>query len=235
MTGFPSNYFISAFVLVSPTTFLVSARSHYHSPNSGGVWASHDAGGTWTKTLSRPVYDLVREPSSGAVLAALPWVGDAQSIYLSRSGGTSEDWMPAAQGISWDGRTPFYPTFALSGDGQRLFVGALTVNPAKLSDTASAIYHVAVADFLTEDGGSAGSSAVWNRVEGDPTLGHLDQDGMPKDRMALLVHPHNSSILFVAGNAGSLAWRVDWQGAQWTKAFGMDTADASTPHVDCRR
>ena len=52
--------------------------------------------------------------------------------------------------------------------------------------------------------------------------------------MALLVHPHNDSMLFVAGNAGALTWRVDWQTGTWTESFGKDTADDSEPHGDCR-
>ena len=55
-----------------------------------------------------------------------------------------------ASGVSWFGRTPFYPTLALSPSGARLFVGALTVNPSILSDTASAIYHASTAELLGE-------------------------------------------------------------------------------------
>lgn len=197
MTGFPANYFVTAFVLVSKTTFLVAARAHFHNKNDGGIWASHDAGATWKRTFKKPVYDLVRT-SSGAVLAALPWVADEESIYLSQSGGTTAGgWEPAAHGISWDGRTPFYPTFTLSGD-KRLFIGALTVNPGKLSDTASAIYHIDISSLLQQNSGKDGA-ADWVRVEGDPTGDHLDRDGMPKDRMALLVNPQDPSMLFVAG------------------------------------
>ena len=231
MTSFPKSYYVTAFVMVSHSTFLVSARAHFKNRDDGGVWISRDGAETWTRTFSKPVYDLVQEPKTGAVLAALPWVGDGESVYVSRGGGLSgADWEPAAAGISWDGRTPFYPTFAMGRD--RLFIGALTVNPAVLSDTASAIYHIATA---TLGAGAGGGDAAWVRLEGDPTGGHLDRDGMPKDRMALLAHPDDDSLLFVAGNAASLAWRVDWERGNWTEAFGLDTADGSTPHVDCRR
>ena len=233
MSAFPSQYYVTAFVLTSSSSFLVAARAHYLDRDDGGVWATTDGGATFTRTFSRPVYDLVREPASGAVLAALPWVADSDSVFRSATGGLAADWVAAASGITWDGegRTPFYPTFALSASGERLFLGALTVNPSMLSDTASAIFHARVSDL----GGSLGGGGAWTRVEGDPTRGHLDQDGMPKDRMALLVSPLDESMLFVAGNAGSVAWRVDWRKGEWTNAYGEDTADGSTPHVDCRR
>ena len=112
MTAFPAQYYISAIVLTSATSFVVSARAHFHARDDGGVWCSSDGGATWTRTLSRPVYDLVREPKTGTLLAALPWTSDAESVQLSASGGTKADWVNAAFGISWDGRTPFYPTFA---------------------------------------------------------------------------------------------------------------------------
>ena len=53
---------------------------------------------------------------------------------------------------------------------------------------------------------------------------------MPKDRMALLVNPSDDSTLFVAGNAGALAWRVAWKTGTWTEAHGKDTSDDSAPH-----
>ena len=229
MTSFPSNYYVTAFVLTSDSSFLVAARAHLRARDNGGVWATSDGGMTWAQTFDKPVYDLVREPTSGAVLAALPWIDDRASIQISPSGGLQADWTPAATGVSWGGRTPYYPTFALAPSGKRLFVGALTVNPSVLSDTGSAIYHTDVADLL------GGGGVSWRRVEGDPTGGHLDRDGMPKDRMALLVPPHDESLLFVAGNAASLAWRVTWSTGEWVEAFGKDTSDGSVPHVDCRR
>ena len=231
MTHFPPNYFVAAFVLTSESSFLAAARAHLTSRDDGGVWKTSDGGATWTRTFYKPVYDLVREPKGGAVLAALPWVGDFESVQLSKSGGQTDDWTPAAKGISWDGRTPFYPTFAISPSGGKLFVGSLTVNPSILSDTGSAVYHVSVPALLKGEA----SGYTWSRVEGDPTGGHLDRDGMPKDRMALLVHPGNESLLYVAGNAESLAWRVEWSKGTWSEAFGLDTSDGSTPHVDCRR
>ena len=270
LAAFPINYYVSAVLVISPTELRVSARSHLRARDDGGVWASSDAGKSWTRTLSRPVYDLAREPTSGTLFAALPWarrrallqicssakstdglptcqvnlsksatfpiwqVDDEDSVYMSRSGGARDDWVAAAAGIDWGGRTPFYPTFALGS--ATLFVGALTVNPAVLSDTDSSVFHIPISSLLSgaarSGGEGLGGGGRWARVANAP---RLDVDGMPKDRMALLVHPRNESMLFVAGNAKALAWRVDWAQGRWVEEFGADTSDGSAPHVDCRR
>lgn len=58
--------------------------------------------------------------------------------------------------------------------------------------------------------------------------------------MALLVGPKVSNngdkdeILFVAGNADALTWRVRWRDGVWIKSGASDTADRSYPHADCR-
>ena len=115
-----------------------------------------------------------------------------------------------------------------------VFVGALTVNPSNLSDTASALFVRDLAELrrraphpAADDDADAG----WRPVANAP---RLDEDGMPKDRMALLVPPADDDTLFVAGNAGALAWRVAWRSGTWTEAYGKDTADGSAPHGDCR-
>ena len=55
-----------------------------------------------------------------------------------------------------------------------------------------------------------------------------------RDQSLLIVD--NETMLFVAGNAGSVVWRVSWSDGRWTEIYGTDdTADGSMPHVDCRR
>lgn len=241
MTEFEDSTYVSAIVVHSASSFVVSVRSHFRSRDYGGVWVTTDGGAEWTRTLDRPVYDLAFEPSSGALLAALPWISDDVSVMVSLSGGAADDWQPSALGISWDGRVPFYPTFAMGPT--TVFLGALTVNPSLLSDTASALYHRPIADLLAAARATTGSASVaggvvpeprgWQRVAGAPA--RLDLDGMPKDRMALLVHPNDESILFVAGNAAALVWRVSWRAGAWVASGATDTADGSAPHSDCRR
>lgn len=256
MSSFPINYYITAIVIQTPMTFHVAARANFYDKSDGGVWHTVNGGESWTRTLGRPVYDLVLDRSSGRLLAALPWTSDSASVLVSSTvdsaAGVSSSsglttgsaspsrfvpysnisWEPFAEGISWDGRTPFYPTLALGAS--TVFVGALTVSPRKLSDTASAVFARSLSDLRTSWKIEVGARGSWSRVEGAPA--RLDLDGMPKDRMALLVHPHNDSMLFVAGNAEALVWRVDWQAGLWVESSGAsDTVDGSSPHADCRR
>ena len=194
MTTFPSNLFITAIVLLDNSTFLVSARASFHDRDAGGVWWTGDGGATWTRTLNKPVYDLVAVPAGRAdsddiVLAAVPWTTASASVLVSHTGGAdASGWSTFAEGLTWDARTPFYPTFAVGQDF--LFVGALTVNPAKLSDTASCLYSRPLADLrrsseaarraangLPVRGYEAGA---WLRLPNEPY--RLDRDGMPKDR-----------------------------------------------------
>ena len=225
-----ANFYISSLVVISQSTFLVGARSslyNQHSASTGGVWRSTDGGETWAKVFSKPVFDLrYRAPH---LLVAVPWAPDAESLYLSSDGGTTAaSFLPWSTGLSWAGaaaRKAFYPNLAL-GDGV-VFVGALTVNPVNLSDTSSAIF---VRD-LSELDPTASSPTGWRVVANSP---RLDQDAMPKDRMALLVNPDDEDMLFVAGNAGALSWRVDWKAGEWTSTAYADTSDRSAPHPDCR-
>jgi hypothetical protein len=61
----------------------------------------------------------------------------------------------------------------------------------------------------------------------------LDEDGMPKDRAGVMADPVHPDILYVAGNAGAVAWRVDIFRGRWDAMYGNDSADGSCPHCDC--
>ena len=69
MTSFPPNYYVTAIAIRSPSRFVVSARAEFHDRDDGGVWATDDGGKSFTRTLDVPVYDLLLEPTSGALLA----------------------------------------------------------------------------------------------------------------------------------------------------------------------
>ena len=217
MTNFPKGYFVTAFVLVSEKQYFAAARAKFDDRDDGGVWATGDAGKTWQRVFGRPVYDLVL--AGGALVAAVPWTSDANSAVASRDGGKT--WHPFADGVDWDGRAPFYPTFAVSDD--TLFLGALTVNPQKFSDTASRVFSRPLSDL--QNGGGA-----WSLIAGQPD--RLDVDGMPKDRMALLAL--DDDTLYVAGNADALVWRVQWKKGEWTEAHSKDTEDGSLPRAAVR-
>lgn len=79
----------------------------------------------------------------------------------------------------------------------------------------------------------------------------MDEDGMPKDRMAILADPTVRDLMYVAGNAGALAWRVNTtqalavgsndtataalRASAWVKMWDKgDVLDGSLPHGDCR-
>ena len=227
MTTFPANYYVSSLIVIDPSTFLVAARSNYYNKTAGGVWKSKDGGKTWVQVLTHPVFELrYKQPH---VFAAVPWADDPlESLFID----SGEGFTPWAQGLTWGGRKPFYPTFAL---GEKVvFVGALTVDPKNLSNTSSSLYVRDLSELPTTRGTDAapgGGAGGWKPVANAPKL---DEDGMPKDRMALLVNPKDDNMLFVAGNAGALAWRVAWRTGVWTEAFGKDTKDNTSPHGDCR-
>ena len=82
---------------------------------------------------------------------------------------------------------------ALSLTAQMAFVGALTVkrvpgDERMQTDTSGAIFYRNLSD----------ASATWVAVPNTP---RLDNDCMPKDRMALLADPDEPEFLYVAGNA----------------------------------
>ena len=224
MTAFPANTYVSSLVVVDASTLIVGVRSSlYDQTTGGGVYRSTDGGATWAQVLDKPVFDLrYRAPH---LLAAVPWVDGESSAYLSSDGGST--FAPWSTGLSWGGRTPYYPNFAL-GQGV-VFLGSLTVDPKNLSNTSSGLFVRALSELTPPS--RLAPHAGWQPVANAP---RLDEDGMPKDRMALLVNPTDDEMLFVAGNAGALAWRVAWKSGEWTESFGKDTSDRSTPHGDCR-
>eukprot|EP00966_Prymnesium_polylepis_P273554 6319176-Prymnesium_polylepis.2 len=133
------------------------------------------------------------------MLAAVPWQepSAAGAVYASSDAG--DTFAPWSTGLSWGGRVPFYPTIALGAS--HVFVGALTVRPTNLSDTASGLFVRPLSELHSP---TADAAAGWAPVANTP---RLDRDGMPKDRMALLVNPDDEATLFVAGNADALVWR----------------------------
>lgn len=235
MTLFPVNYFVTAFVVHSASSWVVSARSHFYDNDDGGVWFTTSGGKRWKRTFHLPVFDLAFHSSSGALFAAVPWSQPDSTIWASPSGGTKDyDFIPVNSALSWGGgRLPFYLQFAIGKSN--LFIGGLTVLPKNLSNTSSAVSHRPISDLVAAmKNGTDEGFGNWTTLRGGPD--RLDLDGMPKDRMALLVHPANEDMLFVAGNADALVYRSLWKNNSWTTSSGKpDTTDGSEPHGDCRR
>ena len=231
MTSFPANYYISATVVVSPSEFYIGARSNTYDRHAGGVWQTKDGGVSFTRIFDQPVFDLRRDTASGVLLAAVPMADKAEaSIWICKSVATlPNEWEDWGSGLDWGGRLSFYPTLAL-GKGVA-YLGSLTVSASNMSDTSSGLYTRSLSDLLTMSA-NGGQGGAWTAVKGAP---RLDRDAMPKDRMALLVHPDDDNNLFVAGNADALVWRVDVSKGTWVVASGKaDTSDGSEPHSDCR-
>jgi hypothetical protein len=115
-------------------------------------------------------------------------------------------------------------------DASAVVVAGLTVSTANASLTDSALFVRDLSGSSTNaTGGSAGGA--WRKL---PQPMSMDEDSMPKDRMALLADPDNPTRVYVAGNAGALAWRVDIATGKWEKLWDADTSDGSAPHGDCR-
>ena len=253
LSSFPPNYYVSSIALLRGGAMLVGARSHFFNASDGGVWRSEDGGESFTRVLSQPVFNLLADTSSpSTVLAALPFPQPAEAaVLLSTDGGRT--YAPLGAGIEFaQGHAPFYPTLALGGGS--LYYGALTVSAADAVDTNSVVYRRPWPPSRDNDERAGGS---WVAIPGGPDpAGHgLDDDAMPKDRMALLPHPHDASTLFVAGNGDKIAYRVNISGggggsgdgdgggggrsrspltAQWTSMVGSDAGNGAAPHCDCR-
>eukprot|EP00939_MAST-03C_sp_MAST-3C-sp1_P005173 g5173.t1 len=212
-TRFPVNFYVSSIVVFDEDHFLISARSHVTNATNGGVWVTKDRGATFERTFEQPVFDMKLDPASGRVFLACPWQGASAAAFVSDETNKYDRWLRWSSGITWSGnREAFYPTLAVGKEN--LFIGALTVNPKNLSDTGSDVFQ---RSLPTRGVNEIADVTEWNRVANAP---RLDNDGMPKDRMALLVGPDDDTddnggvadkILFVAGNADALTWRVEWR------------------------
>ena len=81
---------------------------------------------------------------------------------------------------------------------------------------------------LSELDPTATPQAGWRAIANSP---RLDEDAMPKDRIALLVSPDDEGLLFVAGNAGALSWRVDWRVCREGSNPGLQRSGPRLLHV----
>ena len=138
MTPFPANYYVSAVIVLSPTSHLIGARSQLFNRTDGGVWLFTN--NQYAKVFETPVFDLRLEPSSRCVLAAIPWGADSEAAYAACDGSFTS-WQPFAQGIDWgEERKPFYPTLAIGAEVQnrpsnarRVFIPLITPPPLAIS------------------------------------------------------------------------------------------------------
>jgi hypothetical protein len=218
------------------TRIIVAARSNFYDRNLGGVWISDDMGVTFRRTLEKPVFDLA-DAGGGEVWAAV--VMTAQALVRSVDGGLT--WTDASAGVTehFTTRLPFYSQLAVSNPNigaTMIYMATYAVNPANNTDIDSYVFQRPL-NALQEP---------WQLIPGQRLVPSLDQDHMPKDRVAIIADPNIAGIIYIAGNAASgpapcdgdscvLVFRVDTAKAEWTFMSGHDdTVDNSQPHPDCR-
>jgi len=236
--SFPENYYVTDILEINSQTILVAAQSHLWDRTDGGIWRTNDGGKTFhqvscipTFTLTPNVNDSHLWDTSGAITPVvnnrrnasanliLATHGHSSNVTasLSTDGGKTFLNLP----LAWTkGAVPFYTCATTLMNGE-LVIGGLTRLPGGLpNNTDSEIF------VFQERVGE------WRKLK-QPT--RMDEDSMPKDRMALLGDPEYGDLLYVAGNAGALAWRVNVTTDSWTKLWDApDVIDGSIPHGDCR-
>jgi hypothetical protein len=230
LPGFPEGYGVSDIVSFQSNagqTLLVSSRGSFFTGDGGGIWLSLN-GSALKQVFFEPVFDLLvvdtaSHSSNPAVYAALPLT--SHSVYVSTD--SCVTWRDAsASPLPWSfGNLPFYLSMDVtSGAHPYLVVVGLTVAADNASSTFSDLFYADVT--------SSSSNLNFKMVANQPLS--LDEDGMPKDRAAIMADPQHPDILYVAGNAGAVAWRVDILRGRWDEMYGNDTSDGSCPHCDCR-
>lgn len=242
LPGFPPNYYVTAILETEQGSLVVSSQSHLWNATDGGIWHGSPptvgvavgatgagvSGGSWdwTRVSTRPTFTLLQLPMNegvpGGLLATharLPQ--HTVSISLDH-GSTWTDLAGAGGPMGWkDGAVPFYTCAAVVGES--LVVAGLTNQRDNVSATDSAFF-VRPLPVRAGDG--------WTPLA-QPTA--MDEDAMPKDRMAVLGDPAAQGLMYVAGNAGALAWRVNISAGVWTKMWDTpDVLDGSEAHGDCR-
>jgi len=230
LPGFPEGYGVSDIVSFrsdSGRALLISSRGSFFTGDGGGIWASLNES-SLKQVFFEPVFDLLAvntgpHTTQPAVYAALPLT--ANSIFVSTD--LFATWHQAsASPLPWSfGNLPFYLAMDVTAGAQPLLVVlGLTVAASNVSATFSDMFY---ADLSTFSG-----NLDFKTVKNQPLS--LDEDGMPKDRAAVMADPERADIVYVAGNAGAVAWRVDVTQGRWDIMYGNDTRDGSCPHCDCR-
>ena len=219
---FPPNYYITSIYETEPGVILIAAQSHLWDRNDGGIWRLDitKEKNAINKVLGRPTFTLTALENSqneGKILIATHARSTTKSVSITTDGGVS--WNDFGQ-LDWGQNLyPFYTCAAEMKNGD-LVVAGLTADASNVSSTNSKF-------FIKK-----ASSKTWQTF---PQIESMDQDAMPKDRMAIMADPQVPDLMYVAGNAGALAWRVNVTTSTWTKMWDKDDVpDGSLPHGDCR-
>jgi len=237
--GFPIFQSVSAIVEMPTGELLVGVRGPFVGPqNDGGVYRASSYlkvqdSTDWQRTLSGvAISSVVLDPVSSTLFASTVATSTAANVVI-----TSQD-----RGLTWVNLSanaqlqlsgaplfvPFYSTLTIV-PGQTLFLLVLLapsiwLDLGGLGGGNGQVFYLNLSN----------ATASWQVVGGQPAFANpqnpnmdcvydckttdrccwtLDQDYSAKDYAAIMVDPRNSSILYVAANAGFLAYRVDWRRA----------------------
>jgi hypothetical protein len=135
--------------------------------------------------------------------------------------------------LPWDtGAVPFYTCSAQLASGKVVIAGLTRLGSNRGDNTSSQIFVLDGHPNKNNHTMDTSTTLKWFELQQPRSM---DDDGMPKDRMALLADPVYGDLLYVAGNGGALAWRVNVTTGIWTKMWDEpDVVDGSVPHGDCR-
>jgi hypothetical protein len=219
MTSFPINYYVTD-IIETDGGLLVSAQSNLFDKNDGGLWLRSSPSAPFQRVSTKPTFSLNRY--GGAIVATHPR-DSLHSVSVSHDGGNT--WVDGGV-LPWKEKAvPFYTCATVLGNGQ-IVVAGLTRSPGLPNATDSQFFVAST------------PRGTWLELN-QPTS--MDEDAMPKDRMAMLSDPNEKNLMYIAGNAGALAYRVriSCSGASCTGAWVQmwdkpDVLDGSVPHGDCR-
>lgn len=224
----------SAATTTSTEVLLVSAQSHLWNRDDGGIWRSVDGGTTFDRVSSVPTFTFtLLTPSSVStekpLLLATHGHSGSRTASLSRDAGRAYQDLP----LPWRmGAVPFYTCATQLGNGD-VVIGGLTRLAGGLANHTDSQLFVLPKQSLIEVQTSK-IIMTTDYIELKQPM-RLDQDSMPKDRMALFGDPEMSDMLYVVGNAEALAWRVNVTTDTWEQLWdGPEVVDQSIPHGDCR-
>lgn len=219
--SFPVNYYVTDILETdSSGSLIVAAQSNLYDRNDGGIWQkSGSSKSVFQRVSNQPTFTFTNLKDK--IIATHP--RDPQNSVSSSSDGGAT-WTDMGQ-LPWTkDAVPFYTCATTLVDGT-LVVAGLTRSPGLPNNTNSQFFIMNNEDTQKDTGN-------WIHFN-QPTS--MDEDAMPKDRMAVLGDPTENGIMYVAGNAGALAWRVNVTSGDWTQMWDKpDVLDGSVPHGDCR-
>ncbi len=183
---------------------------------SNGVYRTSDGGGTWSRRLSSPTYDVDFKP------------GDGTRAYATQKG---DIWLSTDSGNFWSSNSTYdvNPNTCGSNNGGRMQIGVSPNNP-------NLVY--LLAGPVTSDGHfcgvwlSSNSGSSFTRQSNTPNvLGSKDDGSGNADQsyydIAIAVRPAEANSLVVAG---CTIWKSTTSGASWNHVTSYNET-GSSPYI----